>query len=120
MSDFLSEQDKFEQQLRQAMRPVDAPEGFAARIMALAADSFQPPARIIPMRPRLAGQRLQMWVTGAIAAALLVGVFSVEQVHERREREQAQQQFDAAMRITDRALNQTRTKLERAGIRLGN
>jgi hypothetical protein len=111
----------FESRLTSAMRPVDAPQGFATKIMDLTlspAQESQPPARVISMRPRFVFPRLQLWAAGAIAAALLVGTFTAEQIHERQQREQAQQQFDAAMRITDHALDQTRARLERSGIRL--
>jgi hypothetical protein len=57
-------------------------------------------------------------MSGALAAVLVVGVFGVEQVHERRERAVATQQFVTAMRVTDHALDQTRAQLKRSGIRL--
>ncbi len=56
-----------------------------------------------------------------MAAMLALGVFVGEQVHVRHEREQAAvatQQFEAAMRIENQALERTRMQLERAGIRL--
>jgi low affinity Fe/Cu permease len=58
----------------------------------------------------------------AMAVMLLVCVFIAQQVHVRHEREQAavQRQFEEGMRVTDRALDQTREKLERAGLKLGD
>jgi hypothetical protein len=67
--------------------------------------------------------RARAWLGGAIAAALLAGVFVGDQVHERRERERAdtaQRQFEAGMRITDAALEHTRDQLRRAGVLVGD
>jgi hypothetical protein len=66
--------------------------------------------------------RLRLWASGAIAAALLVGVFAGDQLHARHQRERAQlaqQQFEAGVRITDDALEHTREQLAQAGIRFG-
>jgi hypothetical protein len=108
---------QFEQELTQAMRAVDPPEGFAGRVLARAQASVRPRARVLTM-PR----RWQSWATGAIAAALLAGVFVGDQVHVRRQRERAelaQRQFEAGMRITDEALQHTREQLAQAGVRFG-
>lgn len=108
----------FEQELTEAMRPVDPPEGFAERVLARAQTSEAPRARVLVM-PR----RLPSWASGAVAAALLVGAFFGEQVHLRHQREQAEmarQQFDAAMQITGQTLEQARQQLQQAGISIGN
>ena len=60
----------------------------------------------------------KVWWGGAVAAMLVIGMFAGERVHEERKREAAEAQFDAAMRVTDHALEQTREQLERAGLRL--
>jgi len=114
------ELDEFELKLMQAMRRVDAPEGFAANLMERAGAPAA--AKVLVMRPRISILSARAWVGGAIAAMLMAGVFIAEQVHVRREREQAavQQQFEEGMRVTDRALDQTREKLERAGLKLGD
>lgn len=110
-------QAEFELHLAQALRRVEAPEGFAARVMERAAA----PAvakKVVLMRPRLHGQ---MWVGGAIAAMLAVGAFVGEQVHVRHQREEAAlatRQFEAATRIEDKVLEQTRERLARAGVSL--
>jgi type VI protein secretion system component VasF len=109
---------QFEQELTLAMRGVDPPEGFAERVMARAQASEQPRAKIFAM-PR----RLPLWTSGAIAAAVLLGVFFGVQTHLRHQREQvevAQQQFELAMRITDRTLEHTRQQLQRAGVCVGD
>jgi hypothetical protein len=109
---------EFEAHLTKALRRVDAPEGFADRVMARALTQDRPkPAPVVVMKPRF-----QPWIGGAIAAALLAGVFGAEQVQVRRQREQAamaQQQFEAGIRITDAALEHARDQLEQAGIGVG-
>ena len=108
---------KFEHELTEAMRGVDPPAGFADRVIARVRVPEQTQAKVLrmPLRPR-------MWTSGAIAAALLAGALTGEQVHLRRERERAelaQQQFEAGMRITDEALQHAREQLESAGVRFG-
>ena len=110
------EQDQFERELTRAMRGVDPPEGFADRVMARALAGVPARAKVLWM-PRHA----QMWASGAIAAALLAGVFFGEEAHLRHQREQAaQRQFELAMRITDHALQHTRQQLWDAGVRFGD
>ena len=114
----LEEQDTvFEQRLTEALCRVDAPQGFVERTMARTQPKPQSRAAIFTMpRPR-------PWASGAIAAVLLVGVLIGEQLYVRHQREAAelaQRQFDAAMRITDHALEHTREQLQRAGIQVGN
>jgi hypothetical protein len=109
---------ELERQLTQAMRPLDAPKGFAERTMALAQASGAPRGKLLMMPARL-----RVWASGAIAATLVSGVFVAEQTHIRHERERvqfAQQQFEAAMRITGETLEQTRLQLQQAGAEAGN
>ncbi len=116
MSDL--DEQKFEEELARMMRRVDPPAGFADRTMARAALSPRRPAKVIVLK-----QRPRLWMSGAIAAALFVGIFFTEQTNLRREREQpaqAQSQFEAGIRITDRALEHTRQQLQRAGVGVGN
>jgi hypothetical protein len=129
--------NEFERDLTRAMRRVNAPETLAQFLM-LAAKAEQ--QRVLPRKERANPRILAFakprggafgWLSGslgwslsgALAAALVAGVFVTEQAHVRHEREQAavvQQQFDAAMRVTDRALNLTQAQLQRAGLKLGN
>lgn len=112
------EEQKFEEELTRMIRRVDPPAGFADRTIARAVASSKIPAKVIVMR-----QRPRPWFSGAIAAALLLGLFFAERVHVRREREQAaqaQSQFEAGIRITDRALEHTRQQLRRAGVGVGD
>lgn len=113
---------EFERELVRAMRRVDAPEGFAERVMARARTASQAGAVVIPR-----WRSVRVWTSGAIAAAVLAGVFVGEQVHVRRERERAElarqelarQQFDVAMRITGETLEQAREQMQEAGVRIG-
>jgi hypothetical protein len=106
---------QFERDLMRAMRRVDAPAGFVDRTMALAAATARPRAKVIAMRP--SGRA---WISGAIAAALLTGVFVADQARLRHQREEAvvaQQQFEAGVQITGQTLDQVRLQLQEAGIR---
>ena len=107
---------EFELQLARAMRRVDAPEGFAERIMERSAG---PAEKVVVMRRRGRMVRMQAWMGGAIAAVLALGMFGAEQLHQRREQAKADQQFAVAMQATDHALDQTRAQLQRAGLNLG-
>jgi hypothetical protein len=119
---------EFDGQLTQALRPVDPPPGFAAKIMELAASpaASQAPRKpkLLVLRPRWQTPALRLWATGALAAALVACFFTGEQLHRRHQQELADQQFLTAVRITDHALAvstaQTRAQLLRAGINLSN
>jgi hypothetical protein len=115
---------EFELQLARAMSRVDAPEGFAERVMDRAGERMTSPVeKAIVMRPRSGLLRMQAWAGGAIAAMLALGMFGAEQLHLRRERVEetarADQQFAVAVQVTDHALAQTREQLARAGLNLG-
>jgi hypothetical protein len=106
---------EFELQLARAMRRVDAPEGFVERVMETSAN---PAEKVRVMRPRQGMWRMQAWMGGAVAAALALGMFGAQQLHQRREQAKADQQFAVAMQVTDHALAQTRQQLQRAGLKL--
>lgn len=109
---------ELEEYLTHALRHVDAPKGFAERTMARAQAAGTPRGKLLMMP-----SRLRAWTSGAIAAALVAGVFVGDQVHVRHQREKAelaQQQFEAAMRITGETLEQTRLQLQQAGVPIGN
>ena len=120
-----SKMNEFEEQLAGQLRRVDAPEGFALRVLDRVSDDA---VRKTPLRARVFTMpawsfKPRVWVGGAIAAALVLVCFAAQQVHVRQQQEKAelaQQQFDTAMRVTDHALDQTRAHLERAGFKLGD
>lgn len=121
----------FEQQLARALQRVDAPEGFAARLMERAEKGDPAAAGHVPGRaahtPGRGVSRLLVlprrqwlsWASGAIAAVLVAGIFVGQHVHERHERKiEAQRQFETASRITDKTLEQVREQLAQQGIQL--
>ncbi|WP_158786996.1 hypothetical protein [Granulicella sp. L46] len=110
---------EFELQLARAMRRVDAPEGFAARVMDRAASPVEVEQKVLVIRPRSGLWRLQAWMGGALAAVLALGMYGAEVLHQRREQAKADQQFAVAMQATNHAIAQTREQLQRAGLKLG-
>jgi len=113
---------EFELQMARAMSRVDAPEGFAARVMERAASPAESAQKVVVMRSRFGMARMQAWAGGAIAATLALGMFGAEQLHQRHVREVqtalANQQFAMAVQVTGHALAQTREQLQRAGLNL--
>lgn len=122
----MTDEERLEQELTLAMRRVDAPAGFAERTLARARqlEDEHPAAKVYARQSsRRAWSGWMTWASGAVAAALLGGVFVAEQIHVRHQREQAalvEQQFEAGIRITDQALDHARAQLQRAGIELGD
>ena len=117
------EQNEFERALTRAMARVNPPETLTKFLMKAAeveAESRLPRKERKHRWAWFVPRQSFGWMSGALAAVMLVGVFGVEQVHVRHERERAEatQQFETAMRVTDHALDQTRAQLQRAGIKL--
>ena len=107
--------DEFEERLRRSLRRVEAPKGFGARILERAGVPEKP----LPLKPRFRRGARWGWI-GAVAVILVLVVLVGNQVRVWRERvsiAQIQAQFDMALRLTSHALEQTRTELERAGVR---
>jgi hypothetical protein len=103
---------EFERELAKAFagQRVEAPMGFAERVMARAG---REPARgrllVMPVR------QWRAWAAGAAAAVIVMGALQGERVHQQHEqRAQAQRQFETAERITDQALSQARAQVQRA------
>lgn len=108
---------ELEQYLRQALQRVDPPDGFRERTLARTQQSVPVRAKVFAMAPRR-----RLWASGAVAAAVLGGILVAEQIHVHHQRERtelARQQFEAAMRITDHALEHARQQLQHAGVRSG-
>lgn len=111
--------DSLEQDLFTALRHVDAPEGFADRLMARALQEPAPASRAASRGKLLARPVVRPWLGGAVAAALIAGLFATETAmehHRARERrvQQATEQFETAERITDHALEQARRQIDQA------
>ncbi len=109
---------EIEEGLRQALRHVPAPEGFADRTVARAAASGGRSSRrggtgtLLRMHPAAA-----WWC--AVAAALLLAVGGGDALHlhnqHRAQQEQAAQaEVDRALRLTNHALNEVTVNLDRS------
>jgi hypothetical protein len=61
--------------------------------------------------------RPRLWLGGAIAAVLVLGLFVGEKVQERRKAEIVARQFEVAMRITGRTLDGVEERISQAGTR---
>jgi len=125
------EMTDFEKQMAKTLRQVDAPEGFAERVMRRAeAENFATSTHVSEARHGAPGWfeflrswhwMASPWAGGAVAALLVAGVFLTgEHVHREHEQQikvqQATQQFETATQITDRALERAREKMRRAGV----
>ncbi len=98
---------EFEQHLKEALRPVEAPDGLAERIIAKANAR-----KVVAIRPAR-----QVWARwGALAAMLTLGSFGTLRYVEHRQAEQiearkAAQQFELALQITSEKITGTQKKL---------
>jgi hypothetical protein len=104
--------DQFEDELRRRLRPVDAPAGFADRVMrALPADSK--PA-LVSAAPPLAAPRArfrQFGLPAALAASLLAAVFLGQHAAMERERLAEREGREASLELMQ-ALRLTSKKLD--------
>ena len=109
--------DEVDEVLTKALQRVDAPEGFAANVMERAVAPARPKGKLLLL------PRVQTWMGGAIAAALVMGALITARVHVVHQQEQAaltERQFEQAIRVTNQALDQTQMQLQRAGLKLGD
>jgi negative regulator of sigma E activity len=101
--------ENFEDALRRRLAPVDAPEGFADRVMA-ALPAEKKPA-VVAFIPRAARPARQFGVPAALAASLLGAVlFGMHEANDRALREEregiaASQQLMQALRVTSQKLD---------------
>jgi anti-sigma factor RsiW len=116
--DEFGEIETIEDKLRESLRHVPAPAGFADQVMARVAERETRARRPVP-RSMLASIRLYgAWWAG-IAAALMVTVGGGDALfvrHQRQAREAAavQAQMDVAMQLTNHALNEIQIGLDRS------
>ncbi len=101
--------DEFENQLRRALRPVDAPGGFAERLMRRLPEREQPVLVALPVKPRR--RTREFGLPAALAASLLVAVLLGQQFATWQERRDvaeglaAKQELLQALRVTSRKLD---------------
>ena len=102
--------EDFENELRRRLRPVDAPEGFAERVMQALPESAKPATVTVLPAPRRSWMQ-QFGMPTALAASLLVAVmlgrYSAEQRELRAEREglEASRELMQALRLTSDKLD---------------
>lgn len=108
--------EEFENRLRRAMRPVDAPGGFAERVMR-ALPAQPAPVNVVPLnivrQPAPASRWRRLTAPAALAASLLVAVFTGQHVATLKA-EREQQAGLAASRELMQALRLTSQKLDLA------
>ena len=105
--------EDFENRLRRTLRPVDPPRGFAERVMRSLPERTAP-ANVVPMRisrPAPANTWRRYAAPAALAASLLIAVFTGQHVSTlRAEREQqaglaASRELMQALRVTSQKLD---------------
>jgi hypothetical protein len=102
--------DPFENQLRRALRPVDAPEGFAERLLQDLPQGRRPV--VLALAPKPQPERRRHWMPAALAASLLAAVVLGQQLASYRfEREElaaglaAKQELLQALRVSSQKLD---------------
>jgi len=101
--------EDFETELKRRLRPVDAPEGFAERVMRALPAEANPVVVALPV-PRRSWSR-QFGMPAALAASLLaavlLGQYSAEQRDLRAEKEglEASRELMQALRLTSEKLD---------------
>jgi hypothetical protein len=106
--------ESFENELRRALRPVDAPDGFTERLMRALPTREAPAPVLVPVREIPVRTPRRYWMPGALAASLLVAVLAGQQVAQLREERQAQAEGLEASRELMQALRLTSEKLDLA------
>ena len=110
--------DEFENELRRLMRPVEAPEGLADRIMAALPPRAAPSpvtSIVTEVSARTARPRRDYWMPGALAASLigavLLGTFAANQNDQQLARREeaagleARRELMEALRVTSQKLD---------------
>jgi hypothetical protein len=108
--------EEFENRLRRAMRPVNPPEGFAERVLR-ALPERAAPANVVPLNIVRKAAPVSAWrrfsAPAALAASLLIAVFTGQHV-ATRQAEREEQAGLAASRELMQALRVTSQKLDLA------
>lgn len=96
--------DPIENELRRALRPVQAPPGFADKVLRAAKAA---PVDTSPVMPARSGPRFKLWLP-ALAASVLVMLLGGQYIQQHRaesEGIQARQQLMDALRLTSDKLD---------------
>jgi len=102
--------DNFEDELRRRLRPVNAPEGFAERVMRALPERALPATVTVLPAPRRSWMR-QFGMPASLAASLLAAVFLGQHSAQQREL-RAQHEGLEASRELMQALRLTSQKLD--------
>lgn len=111
--------EDLERELARALQPVEPPEGFAERVLARIEPAVSINQKKLHPVGRLILFQRSRWLGGAIAAALLFGIFFAKQAythHQQQKAELAERQFEAGLQITDLALERVREQLRRTDL----
>jgi hypothetical protein len=100
-----------EDKLRRLLRPVDAPEGFAERVMRALPADMKPAAAVVALPVRRRSRMRQFGMPAALAASLLAAVLLGQQVALERERLAEQKGLEASRELMQ-ALRLTSDKLD--------
>ncbi len=116
--------DEFEKDLARALRRVEVRAETTAKFLAIASEARVEQQRTGKMwvKPTSGGRllflpKLRIWLCGPIAAVLLLGLFVGEKVQERRKAEIVARQFEVAMRVTGKTLDDVGARVSRAGMK---
>lgn len=104
--------ENFENELRRALRPVDAPDGFTERLMRALPAREAPAPVLLPVPELPVRTPRRIWMPAALAASLLVAVLAGQQVAQVREERQARAEGLEASRELMQALRLTSEKLD--------
>jgi uncharacterized protein HemX len=120
----VSELDDFEARLQRDLQPVDAPQGFADRVMQRVPQQRQGRILSFPIAVTKASHWMAVAAVLLMAAALGFGVHHVEQIEQQHELRQEQakarvaaEQFALAMQVTGRTLFVVQQRIDQAGIK---
>jgi hypothetical protein len=103
--------DNLDQELRNALRPVDPGDDFTRAIMARVASQTVTELRRPPARPPFHARALPRalpWAPAALAASLLVAIFATHESHQQQdiaEGMRARQELLQALRVTSEKLD---------------
>jgi hypothetical protein len=101
--------DEFENQLRRALRPVDAPEGFTERLMKRLPEKPRPVVVALPVRPARPARNftLPAALAASMVGAVLLGQHMAnDRIHQEEEAGRAaSREILQALRVTSQKLD---------------